>query len=69
MLEESFISMPSCLARFAKLENLDLLVPEIGMEAFNGLVLNGGDDEKQKKVRRWLQGWLESSSDFSCIKE
>lgn len=49
----------SCLARFAKLENLDLLVPEIGMEAFNGLVLYGGDEEKQRKVRRWLQGWLE----------
>lgn len=49
----------SCLARFAKPENLDLLVPEIGMEAFNGLVLYGGGEEKQRKVRRWLQGWLE----------
>lgn len=45
----------SCLAGFAKLENLDLLVPEIGMEAFNGLVRCGGDKEKQRKVKRWLE--------------
>lgn len=46
----------SCLAGFAKLENLDLLEPEIGREAFNGLVLYGGEEKKQRKVRRWLQG-------------
>lgn len=44
----------SCLAGFAKLENSDLLVPTTGMEAFNGLVLYGGDEEKQQKVGRWL---------------
>lgn len=44
----------SCLAGFAKLENLDLLVPRPAMEAFNGLVLYGGDEEKQQKVRRWM---------------
>lgn len=59
----------SCLPRFAKLENLDLLVPEIGMEAFNGLVLYGGDKEKQRKVKRWLQGWLELRiNDFFFFK-
>lgn len=36
----------TCLTWFAKLENLDLLVPEIGMEAFNGLLLHRGDGEK-----------------------
>lgn len=36
----------TCLTWFAKLENLDLLVPEIGMEMFNGLLLHRGDGEK-----------------------
>lgn len=36
----------TCLTWFAKLENLDLLAPEIGTEAFNGLELHRGDEEK-----------------------
>lgn len=51
----------SCLAGFARLENLDLFVPEIGMEAFNRLVVYGGDEGKQRKARRWLELCL---SDF-----